>query len=217
MTNPTTLKCPKCQQNLHECVIDEVVVDECKKCGGMWFEPGELDALAPTSVEESAQSQSDFSDEMLRCPADLNPLLEATVRGVHLHTCVACNGLWLGGLSVNALLGVLPMSPPPKESESTKCAGCGKRTPTKNAAFRFESHWCEECVVAGDYPGGTGKTLAKQRAEMVLSIGKETQRLHAAKTNRDGLKTLNTPTRVGFQGMDIQFGLLRWIIRKIHD
>ena len=214
-TGTQMLKCPTCQKDLIQHIIEDVVVDECERCGGIWFDDGELDSLSPTQLEAEARDQADFSDDLLACPADSNPLLQATLDGVTFHTCMACNGLWLDGLSVNVLLGVLPQSPDEHQAQDVTCAGCGKRTPREKTAFRFDSHWCEECVIAGDYPGGTGKTLAKQRAEMVLSLGRETQRLHAAKTNNAGLKTLNKPVTMGSRGLHVQFGLLGWIARKI--
>ncbi len=210
------LSCPVCQKSLTQHVIEDVVVDECKRCGGIWFDDGELDALSPKHIEAIAKDEADFDEDLLACPVDSNPLLQATLNGVTFHTCMACNGLWLDGLSVNILLGVLPTDRE-HQSETVNCAGCGKRTERAKSALRFESYWCEACVIKGDYPGGTGKTIAQQKAEMALTICRETQRLNAAKSTGEELKTLNNPIRVGHRGLDFQFGFLSWIVRKVRD
>jgi Zn-finger nucleic acid-binding protein len=210
------LKCPACQRDLKQHVIEDITVDECKRCGGIWFDAGELDALSPSHIEGIAKEEADFNEDLLGCPVDSNPLLQATLDGVTLHTCMACNGLWLDGLSVDTLLGVLRISDVELQKQNVRCAGCGNVTHRSQSAFRFDSHWCETCVIAGDYPGGTGRTLAKQRTEMALSIGKETQRLQAAKENREGLKALNTQIAVvGSRGLKADFQLMAWLVQKI--
>lgn len=209
------LNCPACHKGLTQHIIEDVVVDECQRCGGIWFDDGELDALAPSHIESVARDQADLSEDLLECPVDSNPLLQATLNDLTFHTCMACSGLWLDGLSVDTLLGVLRTNEIEPEEQEVICAGCGKIAPRSRSAFRFNSHWCETCVIAGDYPGGTGRTLAKQRADMALSMGKETQRLHAAKVNREGLKALNTHIAVGSRGLKADFKLMAWLVQKI--
>ena len=36
------LKCPKCDGTLHETDYEEVKIDVCDKCSGVWFDAGEL-------------------------------------------------------------------------------------------------------------------------------------------------------------------------------
>ena len=42
--NAKTLEeeCPKCDGNLVETAFEDVKVDVCNKCSGVWFDPGEL-------------------------------------------------------------------------------------------------------------------------------------------------------------------------------
>ncbi len=217
MTASQTAKCPSCAKTLAQHIVHDVVVDECTRCGGIWFDVGELDTLAHGQLEDVAREDSDFTEAHLPCPLDSNPLLMAKIDDVTLHTCIACGGLWLDGLSVNTLLGVFRPSGDQTDAVFVHCAGCGRHTHPNQAAFRFEDYWCEACVVAGDYPGSSGKTLATQRAEMALSLGRETRRLHAAKANREGLKALNTRITPGTRGLKVEFGILNWLVRKIRD
>lgn len=38
-------KCPRCGGELKEQQVDDVKIDECKDCGGVWLDRGELDQL----------------------------------------------------------------------------------------------------------------------------------------------------------------------------
>ncbi|HEU4827614.1 MAG TPA: zf-TFIIB domain-containing protein [Gemmatimonadales bacterium] len=40
------MKCPKDGHNLFTTVYHDVSIDRCEHCGGVWLDPGELDALA---------------------------------------------------------------------------------------------------------------------------------------------------------------------------
>ena len=40
------MKCPKDGHNLFTTVYQHVSIDRCEHCGGVWLDPGELDALA---------------------------------------------------------------------------------------------------------------------------------------------------------------------------
>ena len=40
-----TLKCPKCDGTLSELTFEEVQIDRCNKCNGVWLDAGELERL----------------------------------------------------------------------------------------------------------------------------------------------------------------------------
>ena len=39
------LDCPKCQGDLTSYTFMDIPLDRCQGCGGLWFDPGELDVL----------------------------------------------------------------------------------------------------------------------------------------------------------------------------
>jgi hypothetical protein len=41
------MRCPKCGRRLEERAYQQVRVDRCTGCGGVWLDPGELEQLAP--------------------------------------------------------------------------------------------------------------------------------------------------------------------------
>lgn len=39
------MKCPKCGSNLEEIVHEEIMIDRCPECKGIWLDKGELELL----------------------------------------------------------------------------------------------------------------------------------------------------------------------------
>ena len=40
-----TMDCPRCDGRLHEMVFDDVRIDRCDKCHGIWLDTGELEQI----------------------------------------------------------------------------------------------------------------------------------------------------------------------------
>ena len=43
--DPVTMDCPRCKGKLHAQTYDEVNIDRCDTCGGIWLDQGELELL----------------------------------------------------------------------------------------------------------------------------------------------------------------------------
>jgi len=41
----SSMRCPRCDGNLEESKVDDVLIDTCDKCGGVWLDAGELEQL----------------------------------------------------------------------------------------------------------------------------------------------------------------------------
>ena len=41
----SSMKCPRCDGSLQESKFEEVLIDTCEKCGGVWLDSGELQQL----------------------------------------------------------------------------------------------------------------------------------------------------------------------------
>jgi len=41
----SSMKCPRCDGSLKELQFEEVMIDRCDKCGGIWLDSGELEQL----------------------------------------------------------------------------------------------------------------------------------------------------------------------------
>ena len=42
-----SMRCPKCGRKLEETAYQNVRIDRCAHCGGVWLDPSDLEALAP--------------------------------------------------------------------------------------------------------------------------------------------------------------------------
>jgi uncharacterized protein len=42
---PVTMDCPRCSGKLHEDTFDEVSINRCDTCGGIWLDAGELEQI----------------------------------------------------------------------------------------------------------------------------------------------------------------------------
>ena len=47
------MKCPKCGSDLKEIKYQDVAIDECTDCGGIWLDHGELELLARAEARET--------------------------------------------------------------------------------------------------------------------------------------------------------------------
>jgi hypothetical protein len=41
----SSMQCPRCDGSLQESMFENVAIDTCDKCGGVWLDSGELDQL----------------------------------------------------------------------------------------------------------------------------------------------------------------------------
>jgi len=41
----SSMRCPRCDGSLKETKVEEVLIDSCEKCGGVWLDSGELEKL----------------------------------------------------------------------------------------------------------------------------------------------------------------------------
>ena len=41
----SSMKCPRCDGSLKESKFEEVTIDTCEKCGGVWLDSGELEQV----------------------------------------------------------------------------------------------------------------------------------------------------------------------------
>lgn len=46
----SSLKCPRCDGTLTEIFIEDVPIDTCDKCAGVWLDSGELEKLTQTDI-----------------------------------------------------------------------------------------------------------------------------------------------------------------------
>lgn len=121
--------CGKCGGGLHAFVIDDLILDQCDACFGIWVDRAEIDRIlgsgldTATHVGAEAPSEPATLDGVLgSCPIDRLGLVAMDVPGkpFSLEVCPLCRGMWfdqdeLAALSdgdvVEWLRGALSRSP----------------------------------------------------------------------------------------------------------
>ena len=99
-------RCPACSELLFKKRVEQVEVDGCPGCGGLWLDPGELQQLARDSKALRAAGASfppglqasvgaTRTNQCPKCQAELTPFEFDRFRGVRLDRCKGCGGMWL--------------------------------------------------------------------------------------------------------------------------
>ena len=99
------VKCVKCPGELALVRVDDVDVDQCVDCGGIWFDALELERVlaSPSSARALVApprrpADDDVRGRCPRCRGD-GALVRVASRGapIHVDTCAVCGGKWLDG------------------------------------------------------------------------------------------------------------------------
>ncbi|MCK5799929.1 MAG: rhomboid family intramembrane serine protease [Deltaproteobacteria bacterium] len=96
--------CPLCSMTLLEPVsLEGIEVDACPRCGGLYFDAGELAQVVERSVgslsDQNALGSARVASEMA-CPGCSSPLMVHSFEGEEgnafdVDVCHACQGIWL--------------------------------------------------------------------------------------------------------------------------
>jgi len=99
------LTCLKCTSVLDKARIEDIEVDVCPACGGLWLDHGEVERLA-----RKMQSELDRLRRLLKnqpmppavpseiqtlCPACTGAVKEVMLGGIHIDFCTRCKGVFL--------------------------------------------------------------------------------------------------------------------------
>ncbi len=103
------MNCPKCQKESLKWVDEDgVELDYCPKCGGIWFDENELDAVLGKHKKvsfnkvknDSTAMTTDYQTAMCPvCQVVMKKVPEKNSAGIMLDQCPQCNGIWLDGES----------------------------------------------------------------------------------------------------------------------
>ena len=118
-----SLPCPACGQKLKAqsykgypatgliSVASSVELDECERCGGLWFDHGELETLSSFSelperlLRRGKAWTPELRPEGTRpCPHCAEVMVGTLVKGIRIDLCTFCKGMWLDQGELNQLL-----------------------------------------------------------------------------------------------------------------
>ena len=99
------MRCVKCGGELKRLRIDEIEVDQCGVCEGIWFDFDELEKVLGKRHLEALKSDAakavDYDSRPAPCPrcggvGKMTPVVEPG-KNIRIDTCKICYGKWLDG------------------------------------------------------------------------------------------------------------------------
>lgn len=113
------LECPRCKRNLTEATYENVRIDRCAECGGVWLDTGEMEQVLECyekkfSGEQVSKAMSSASagvtetenESVENCPIcvkRMNPLNFNYSSGIIIDVCPTGHGLWFDGKELEAV------------------------------------------------------------------------------------------------------------------
>ena len=107
------MQCPKCPNSpLVATRVQDIEVDRCQTCEGIWFDNYELipllhERIADLAALRGKSTPPGANQKHGQCPRDSAGLIRvssALGRSVILDTCPECRGVWLDGGEFDTLL-----------------------------------------------------------------------------------------------------------------
>lgn len=96
------MKCPVCKDPMIVLELDEVEIDYCASCGGIWLDAGELELLIEDEKEReillsSFQKEIKHSEKPYKCPIcnkKMDKVYVGENKDVLIDKCADNDGLW---------------------------------------------------------------------------------------------------------------------------
>lgn len=100
---PTT--CPKCGSSLETLIFDDIEIDRCYQCSGLWFDSLEAEKLKAIQGSEildigdpEVNSNFDRLSKEIKCPkcrGKMIRMLDIDLYTIWYEKCTKCHGVWL--------------------------------------------------------------------------------------------------------------------------
>jgi len=197
------LKCPECAAQLHEVYTEAnygrvIIVDQCKRCGGVWFDRWELYFLTDESLKSlahvdtaafmasnAATHAKKSGHECPRCEKELvvftDPMLP---KDTDIKRCAGCHGLWLNRGTIGkygsrkqelrgALLGELKKTAQDKHPHNARIEmlkKLQKELDVKSLAYERPAEPQDEPIKAKDFAADMGILALDALISMVFKI-----------------------------------------------
>jgi len=108
------MNCLQCKEKLKRIIYKGIELDICSRCGGVWFDAGEMGRVMKTLETSSVQLLKEFthakskvttvvSKNCPRCQTSLNEFNYAYNSNIYLDRCPKCGGIWADSGEVQQL------------------------------------------------------------------------------------------------------------------
>jgi Zn-finger nucleic acid-binding protein len=109
------LCCLKCTSVLDKTRVEDIEVDTCPSCGGLWLDhgeiekivkkiPSEIDRLRKLLAPHKNQPPPVANDDASTCPSCTSPMKEAPLGPITIDYCTRCKGFFLDRGEIDAAL-----------------------------------------------------------------------------------------------------------------
>jgi hypothetical protein len=103
------MDCPVCSEPMITLELEEVEIDYCQGCEGIWLDAGELEMLLGGSRQaenfvKSFNKAKNLTEKQRRCPICLKKMEKVLAGDVLIDRCKKGDGLWLDGGELEAIL-----------------------------------------------------------------------------------------------------------------
>ena len=110
------MKCPKCIGKLEEKTYrmgdEELKIDACWVCSGLWFDEGELKRALKAHIADAAPASADARKvdydpgkaKCPRCQVEMHTRRKPGSAGLAQDVCPQCHGVWLDGGELEMLM-----------------------------------------------------------------------------------------------------------------
>lgn len=95
------MNCPKCAHEMKSSQYKDVEYDQCRSCGGLWFDVLEAEELADHkgaadidtgNAKEGAKMNENWEIKCPTCKVRMLPVQDVEQPHIQLETCPACHG-----------------------------------------------------------------------------------------------------------------------------
>jgi len=104
------MNCPACKNPMVILELNQVEIDYCSLCKGIWLDNGELELIFSTSdrkeITKAFSIKNDLAEEKRRCPNCKKKMekVEFENTGIIIDRCVNSHGLWFDNGELRSLL-----------------------------------------------------------------------------------------------------------------
>lgn len=123
-----SIDCPRDHSILKEVKLADAFLDVCEKCGGQFFDSGEMFAAvgikADPSYWDRPETGGTVKDGGPPCPRCHHPMLKQDVKydgdNVEIDRCGKCGGIWLDKGEIERIMAMADKLAPVVEAEKKK-------------------------------------------------------------------------------------------------
>lgn len=153
--------CPQCAVPMQGLRREEIELERCAPCGGVWFDRGELEQLSVSRARPLRIQPLET-----RCGACQGPLMEVRLGTLRGASCVRCEGVFIDGASMAQLPEHNALSSLPSKRAQVRCRGCAAFIPVGQATSTPAGPSCASC--APTEPAPSSDAALSSTAEVAL-------------------------------------------------